>query len=585
MSSFVEIPTPSGFKMESLFRDNNFIVPLYQRNYAWGTDEVKDFWEDLQDIINGKRNSHFFGQIVTFKNENGNQEIIDGQQRLTTSLIFMAAIRDIASELGKKVGNTLNNMNAEDEIGDTLRVIRTQIKKSIRGTKNDQPSLLVQQNVEDQDNIDSLDNFFKKLTHSKILKEDRITSSEPKKNMLSAYDDMTKWINTNLKELTTFDAQIDQLQTIFDSFFDHFYIVMISAPSRRDAFTIFETLNSRGKDLKASDIIKNHVMSLMYEDIDEANQLWNRITRPLDNNSDRITRFIRTYWAARYRIVPESRLYREISDKISKANVAKKFLKDLSNLVDLYTVLESPVTPKSHYEYFTNDLLTQQLDILNRLHVLLYYPIVLALKHHNFSESDILTVVRKIISIFIRFRTIMNHGTNKLESGFSDVAHRIWSLRIIDVDEIIKYMDDHLLPSDDQTKTSFEVMTKEGGQRGQKKWTLVYLLGELYGVVYNDFSDDMLYQRAFNNDDYRPIQISSDTILEDYVNYFGNWTILEKNLSKSHFTSKKDLISALLRSSLAANQELAGQLQNSDWNIEAIKRRQKLFTPNSTLIW
>ena len=95
----------------------------------------------------------------------------------------------------------------------------------------------------------------------------------------------------------------------------------------------------------------------------------------------------------------------------------------------------------------------------------------------------------------------------------------------------------------------------------------------------------MLYQRAFNNDDYRPIQISSDTILEDYVNYFGNWTILEKNLSKSHFTSKKDLISALLRSSLAANQELAGQLQNSDWNIEAIKRRQKLFTPNSTLIW
>lgn len=44
MSSFVEIPNPSGFKIESLFRDNNFTVPLYQRNYAWGKDEVKDFW-------------------------------------------------------------------------------------------------------------------------------------------------------------------------------------------------------------------------------------------------------------------------------------------------------------------------------------------------------------------------------------------------------------------------------------------------------------------------------------------------------------------------------------------------------------
>ncbi|MBU7527090.1 DUF262 domain-containing protein, partial [Lactiplantibacillus pentosus] len=163
MSSFVEIPNPSGFKIESLFRDNNFTVPLYQRNYAWGKDEVKDFWDDLQDIIEGKRNSHFFGQIVTFKNERGEQEIIDGQQRLTTSLIFMSAIRDIAIKLGQRVQGTPTDINADDEIGDTLRMIRTQVRKSIRGTKDDQPSLVVQQHVEDQYSDETLEDFFKKL--------------------------------------------------------------------------------------------------------------------------------------------------------------------------------------------------------------------------------------------------------------------------------------------------------------------------------------------------------------------------------------------------------------------------------------
>ncbi|MDT7013757.1 DUF262 domain-containing protein [Levilactobacillus namurensis] len=76
MTEFVEIPQPSRFRISELFRDNNFIVPLYQRNYAWGTNEVEDFWGDLLELVKGYRNSHFFGQIVTYKNEQGDQEII-----------------------------------------------------------------------------------------------------------------------------------------------------------------------------------------------------------------------------------------------------------------------------------------------------------------------------------------------------------------------------------------------------------------------------------------------------------------------------------------------------------------------------
>ncbi|MFB9768531.1 DUF262 domain-containing protein [Lactiplantibacillus modestisalitolerans] len=581
MATLVQIPTPSSYKIENLFRDNNFVVPLYQRNYAWGTNEVGDFWRDLQDIIDGRRNSHFFGQIVTFKNDQGDQEIIDGQQRLTTSIIFMAAIRDMAVSLEKSLKEAPDT-DFNEEISDTLRNISYQVRKAIRGNGEEQPALTVQK-VQDKDSDETLNEFFVKLTHSRIAPTIKL-ASKPKNNMVHAYNQMSKAIQKALKEWKTLGERIDYLQAIFDAFFDHFYIVMLSAPSRQDAFTIFETLNSRGKDLTASDIIKNHLMSLMGQDLDEANQTWNDITEPLDNDSKQITSFIRTYWAAQHRIVPEARLYREISDKVDNPATAKIFLKELKELVELYTVLRSPLTPKAHYLFFHNERLTQQIDILNRMHVVLYYPILLALKHRGFSETDMLKVAQKVIAIFVRHRTIMNRGTNTLESGFSDIAHQIWALNLQNVGAITTYMTDHLLPSDDQTKTSFEAMSRDGGSRGAKKWTLVYLLSALYETDFDDFDNDDLYQRVFDDDNYQLVQISDDAEIADHQTYLGNWTILEKNLARANF-KQPELRAALEKSNLHANQALARQLASAPWDDDAIKQRQSAFKDAVVLLW
>ncbi|KRO29307.1 DUF262 domain-containing protein [Lactiplantibacillus fabifermentans] len=583
MNAFVEIPQPSRFRINELFHDNKFIVPLYQRNYAWETNEIEDFWSDLEDIVNGKRNNHFFGQIVTYRNNNNEQEIIDGQQRLTTSTIFMAVIRDIANEIYTDLSkNPANALDAE-ESGDELRDIRNQVKKSIRGEKGDASSLTVQQHVDDDG--ESLQTFFFNLTHSNSNALTTKTNSEPKKNMQKAYRDMYSWILKSLKLEKTLSGRINKLKLTFESFFEDFYIVMISAPSRRDAFTIFETLNSRGKDLKASDIIKNHVMSLMSDDLEQANQTWTSITSKLDNDSNRITRFIRTYWASKKRIVSEAKLYREISSEVDNINSAKHFLTDLEKLVDLYTVLESPTQPKAHARYFNNETLTQQLDILNRMRVLLYYPIVLSLQYTQFSEDKILKIVRKVTSVFIRHRTIMNQGTNKLESGFSDVAQKIWTLQLRNVDDINNYINEHLIPSDDQIKTNFNALAKDGGQRGAKKWTLVYLLAELYDATFDDFGNNDLYLKAFNDDNYRLVQISTDQNLGDYQNYIGNWTILEKNLSEKEYASVSELTVALLKSDLNANHVLAKQLENGIWNSDAIKTRQNTLSNSLTVIW
>ena len=74
--------------------DKRFVIPVYQRNYDWKTENCRQLYDDLVKIIKGGRKSHFFGSLVSVYNSESRDEeflIIDGQQRLTTvSLLFLA---------------------------------------------------------------------------------------------------------------------------------------------------------------------------------------------------------------------------------------------------------------------------------------------------------------------------------------------------------------------------------------------------------------------------------------------------------------------------------------------------------------
>ncbi|KRK87484.1 hypothetical protein FD17_GL001237 [Lentilactobacillus sunkii DSM 19904] len=563
--------------MGELFKDNNFTVPMYQRNYDWESDQIVDFWDDLVDLVEGNRNSHFFGQIVTFKNEDGRQEIIDGQQRLTTSPIFMAVIKDIATKMYQD--NFAKDISLSDlDRGDKLRDIRNAVKKLIRGDhEGDQASLVVEQRSA---NNGELEDYFYALTHKASEALNETSKVAPIKKMRSTYTTIHKWIENDLKLKKTLGERIDRLDNIFNSFYDKFYIVMISAPSRIDAFTIFETLNSRGKDLEVSDIIKNHLMSLLNSDMDSANTQWQRIASAFNGDSHKISRFIRTYWAASHKVIQESKLYRAISQQITNSNDATVFLKDLDALVEIYTVLDSPVSPKSHYEFFKNKFITQHLDILNRMHVMLYYPIVMAMYYRGYHEDDILKAVNKILSVFVRHRTINNEGTNVLESGFSEVAQHIWNVDLNGIDDIINELNDKLLKSDDSIKANFSALSKEGGLKGPKKWTLVYLLSEIYSYLYDDFADNNLYTKVFDQDNYKLVHISSDDSLGDYKDYIGNWTILEKRLATSAEEDSSKLVDALNQSELKANNELFKSVEFGGWDPDQIRERQTDFAQN-----
>lgn len=86
----------------SAIEASQFAVPIYQRSYAWDAEQIDDFWSDLLGALDSSEPDYFIGSLVlTRSQDNERLIIIDGQQRLATTTIFLAAIRDLAEARGK----------------------------------------------------------------------------------------------------------------------------------------------------------------------------------------------------------------------------------------------------------------------------------------------------------------------------------------------------------------------------------------------------------------------------------------------------------------------------------------------------
>lgn len=575
----VQIPDPHTYRIGTLLTDNRFLVPLYQRNYAWGPEETEDFWRDLDELVIGNQTSHFFGQMVTYRNENGVGEIIDGQQRLTTTSLFLAVLRDIATRVTDEGSAEL----AETEILD-MRLINNEVNKKLIDTATNEPTLVVEeQSALNQDT--PIQTYFMALTHQDTNHLPEATL-QAQKNLKTAYDLLYRRLKETIWQQKSWSNRAKLVEKYYNIFIDGFYVVVIATTVQRDAFIIFETLNTRGKDLTAADIIKNHVMYISSANLPEANAQWSEMSNHLKGDSDRITRFIRTYWSARKQLVKVNSLYRsltESTDDLGNITQAQEFLQDLNSLVAVYDAMESPNANKANRQIWTNEMLFQQIDALARMRMVLYYPIVLAMWQRKMKQEDMVLVLNKVMAVFARHRMILNYTTNKLETGYANIAHRIYSGELNNVNAITQALDTKLLQPDSAVKAGFTALTKEGKQRGQKKWALMYMLSELI-----DANEDIdLYQSVFQNDDYQLVQVMDTDIEENYLTYIGNWTFIEKNLA-AHLekADTADQRAAIFnRSDLNTNKKLSAAMRQSPWNEAAIQRRQDELSQQAITIW
>lgn len=218
-------------------KKSDFLIPDYQRPYAWDEKECQTLWDDLFlfafpdndcDKFNSESDEYFLGPIVTFKNGEGKMEIIDGQQRLTTLMLLLRAFYD-------KYGSMKN-----DKAIKTSKFIEQCIWKTDEFGDPDKSALKIDSEVATDKEKDEFLN---------ILKTGIVTDKEK-----SSYANNYRFFQKKI---------VDFLNTYPDwfSFFpirimNNCILLPIEAESQDTALRIFSTLNDRGKPLSDADIFK-----------------------------------------------------------------------------------------------------------------------------------------------------------------------------------------------------------------------------------------------------------------------------------------------------------------------------------------
>lgn len=304
-----------------IFRDFWFEIPIYQRPYVWGKEQILDLLDDLEYAYSrASDREYFLGSLVLRKIANGNDvfplcEVLDGQQRLTTFLIILAVIRDLVD------GNVKSEIQAqiyrEDAIIEGIQA-RTRIMYR-RDSANDVVNRILAE----------LDGTLK---HGEIekFKNDRDKSAA---NIAMAVEIIREYFNTcsddgNLiwtpDEIVKFITFIDTKSTF----------AYVSADDEEDAFKIFTVLNNRGIPLTSADILKAENIGVLRED-DKARgtRIWEDVENKFKNgNFDGFLQFIRAIYVKEK---ANSNLLSEFSREIYQKERLKKGM-DTINAINEY---------------------------------------------------------------------------------------------------------------------------------------------------------------------------------------------------------------------------------------------------------
>lgn len=253
---------------DALGLKRKYIIPRFQREYSWGSDELNTLWDDMIDNLkyeNGQLVAveYFIGSLVLIGDDddsiNVDRQVVDGQQRLMTFTIAFSALSQKFKSLKEdKLAELMHRyIIGEDENGTYYTRVVSETPKP----------------------------FFQYRIQQADIDFTREPTTAEEKRILAAY----KFFDSKLSEKSLMEELGKHFKDVKTSYVDALKlfrdqilkckVIYVTVKNFDDAYTIFEVLNAKGKDLSPVDIIKNTLFSVVdqTEPIDAAYEKWNGI--------------------------------------------------------------------------------------------------------------------------------------------------------------------------------------------------------------------------------------------------------------------------------------------------------------------
>ena len=420
-----------------------YAIPRYQREYTWSRAQWDALFEDLLD----NELHYFLGSIICINQSQDaltvqSLELVDGQQRMTTLSLLLAAIYQCY--------RTLPNLGMEQQIELYNLKHKLVLKK-----KPDQPRLIPQvQNNNQQD-------YFAVLGLTGILDDVDTVPNAGNRRMLKAFRHFISRIELYLEHSTD---PIASLQALLEKV-NTATLVKIEVAGHSDAYTLFESLNNRGVPLTAIDLIKNKLLAVLESkdpgSIDTQYNRWKKVIDALGDDYAVQERFFRQYYngfktdlkdVVSVPVATKSNLM-QVYEKLI-AHDAEGFLHAMIRLSSRYAQIVGyramPEQPKLSNLLLSLDRIQGAAAYL-LLMVLMERQAELELKHEHLEQ-----VVSFLIAFFVRRNTTDLPPTRDLTRIFMDVAETIRELSAGDVVSHIQ----HRLKTESASDEQFEKSLK-----------------------------------------------------------------------------------------------------------------------------
>jgi hypothetical protein len=542
---------------EVLGNGKKYVVPMYQRDYSWKEDNWEDLWADIL-LVSQSNSVHYMGAIVLQSKGNDNYTIIDGQQRLTTvTIIALACIAKIkelaANNIDKEANEERVKLLSSKFIGDKDPSSLTYFSKLSLNENNNSffqsyiltfrtpPTL---RNFKDSDKlILKAYNFFREKVNSYF-------EPNPKG------EDIAKFLNETVAKRLMF--------------------IQIIVENEMRAYTVFETLNSRGVGLTVTDLLKNYLFSLVSEvDLPHIRSQWNRIvdTVGLDN----FPIFLRHYWVSQNKLVRQEYLYKNIRAKIQNAEHLAFLLEELEKNAELYVAFNNSADElwRGHKE------IKKRIKELEIFQVKQCLPILLIAydKMQNFFDK----VLKIITVISFRSTVIGGYHSGRLEEVYNKASMKIANGAITTPQQLAEEIKDLYL-SDTDFKNDFSTISLN--TRRNKK-LIRYILFELENQMSNNSYDFEEHNATIEH--ILPENPSEEwensfakNVVENYVFRIGNYTLLEagknRDIGNKIYSEKISLFET-------STFQITKKINFPEWNANNLDKRQSDFARIATSIW
>jgi len=526
-----------------------YIVPLFQRFYVWERNYWDTLWDDLVDLIedDDPQRNHFLGSVVVIPATDSAPGLprfilIDGQQRIATLLVMLAALRDCARQADD------TELAAEIE----QRFLVNQFKHG-----GDAYKLLLSQS----DRI-----AFQHLIQAK--------TPRPEHRLCQCYDFYTKKLSA---------PHAPDRRALLSAAVDRLALVTITLAPTDNPYLVFESLNFKGHKLTEADLIRNYLFMRIPSDQQEA--LYQQYWLPMqDALGDDLTEFVRHYLMRSGAFVKQSEVYVTLKNRLAQADV-RETLKELATFAGYYAKLLTPAQEPCKS-------LSAALEQFNRLDVTTVYPFLLNIYHdyarQALSEAAFVDVLRVLENYLLR-RFVCGLATNQLNKIFPALYVQTQQQNAGEfVPALKRTLQGKGYPSNAQFRARLPTV-KLYGQAGLNQKarflleTLEYSYPSKERVSLNDpiIQIEHIMPQTLNDEWRAHLGANGSTVHDLYLHTLGNLTLTgyNKELSNDLFAAKRQRFAT---SHLELNRYFKTVEQ---WRQADIEQRAAVLTERAVQCW